>query len=57
MIKKNVTYFEYQILKAIYTDVTVLNANDTSATIVIGKQINNINRRSWHMKYFKDVNT
>ena len=37
MIKKNVTYFEYQILKAIYTDVTVLNANDTTATIVIGK--------------------
>ena len=28
MIKKNVTFFEYQILKAIYTDVKVLNAKD-----------------------------
>lgn len=37
MIKKNITYFEYQIFKAIYTNITVLKANDTSATIVIGK--------------------
>ena len=36
MIKK-VTYFEYQALKAIGKKVRVLNANDTTATIVIGK--------------------
>ena len=37
MIKKNITYFEYQIFKAIYSNVTVLKANDDTATIVIGK--------------------
>ena len=37
MIKKNITYFEYQIFKAIYSNVTVLKAKDNSATIVIGK--------------------
>ncbi len=37
MIKKNITYFEYQIFKAIYTNITVLRANDNTATIVIGK--------------------
>lgn len=37
MIKKNVTYYQYQILKAIYADIKVLNADDDSATIVIRK--------------------
>ncbi len=37
MIKKNVTYYQYQILKAIYANVKVLKANDNSATIVISK--------------------
>lgn len=35
MIKKNVTYYEYRILKAIYTGIKVLKADDNSATIVI----------------------
>ena len=45
---KTVTYFEYQALKAIGKKITVLRANDNTATIVIGKQtiIKNINRRS-----------
>ena len=34
---KTVTYFEYQALKATGKKVTVLKANDTAATIVIGK--------------------
>ncbi len=37
MIRKNVTYFEYQILKAIYTSITVIIANDSNATIIINK--------------------
>ena len=37
MIKKNITYFEYQIFRAIYTNIAVLKANDNTATIVIGK--------------------
>lgn len=37
MIKKNVTYSEYQILKAIYTNITVIIANDSNATIIIYK--------------------
>ena len=37
MIKKNVTYHEYQILKAIYANVKVLKASDDSATIVISR--------------------
>lgn len=34
---KTVTYFEYQTLKILGKKITVLKANDTSATIVIGK--------------------
>lgn len=34
---KTVTYFGCQTLKAIGKKITVLRANDTSATIVIGK--------------------
>ena len=34
---KTVTYFEYQKLKAIGKKITVLRANDNTATIVIGK--------------------
>ncbi len=34
---KTVTYFEYQTLKAIGKKITVLRANDNTATIVIGK--------------------
>ena len=37
MIKKNITYFEYQIFRAICTNITILKANDSNATIVIGK--------------------
>lgn len=37
MIKKNVTYYEYRILKAIYANIKVLNADDDSATVVISK--------------------
>lgn len=37
---KTVTYFEYQTLKAIGKKITVLRANDKTATIVIGKQAN-----------------
>lgn len=37
MIKKNVTYFEYQVSKAIYPNVRVIKANDNHATIVINK--------------------
>lgn len=37
MIKKNITYFEYQTLKAIGKKITILRANDNTATIVIGK--------------------
>lgn len=53
---KTVTYFEYQALKVIGTKITVLRANDNTATIVIGKQaiIKNINRRSSSMKYFNN---
>lgn len=43
MIKK-VTYFEYQTLKAIGKKITVLRANDNSATIVIGKQTASTNQ-------------
>ena len=35
---KTVTYFEYQALKVIGKKITVLRANDNTATIVIGKQ-------------------
>ena len=34
---KTVTYFEYQALKVIGKNVTVLKASDNTATIVIGK--------------------
>lgn len=34
---KTVTYFEYQTLKIIGKKITVLKANDYTATIVIGK--------------------
>lgn len=37
MIKKNVTYSEYRILKAIYADIKVLTANDESATVAVSK--------------------
>ena len=37
MIKKNVTFYQYKILKVIYPNVRVLKANDNSATIVISK--------------------
>ncbi len=37
MIKKNVTYYEYQILKAIYTSIKVLKADDNGATVVVNK--------------------
>lgn len=37
MIKKNVTYYEYKLLKAIYGNVRVINADDNSATVVIGR--------------------
>lgn len=36
MIKK-VTYFEYQVLKAMGKKISILKANDNSAIIVIGK--------------------
>ena len=42
---KTVTYFEYQTLKVIGKKITVLRANDNTATIVIGKQ-SNINQKS-----------
>lgn len=35
MIKKNVTYYQYQILKAIYANIKVIKADDNSATIVV----------------------
>lgn len=35
---KTVTYFEYQALKVIGKKITVLRANDNTATIIIGKQ-------------------
>ena len=34
---KTVTYFEYQTLKVIGKKITVLRANDNTATIIIGK--------------------
>ena len=37
MIKKNVTFYQYKILKVIYPNVKVLKANDNTATIVISK--------------------
>ncbi len=37
MIKKNVTFYQYKILKVIYPNVRVLKANDNTATIVISK--------------------
>lgn len=37
MIKKNVTFYQYKILKIIYPNVKVLKANDNTATIVISK--------------------
>ena len=37
MIKTNVTYTEYQVLKAIGHDVRVIKADDKKATIVIIK--------------------
>ena len=36
---KTVTYFEYQALKVIGKKVRILRANDNTATIVIGKQV------------------
>ncbi len=42
---KTVTYFEYQALKVIGKKITVLRANDNTATIVIGKQAES-NQRS-----------
>ena len=35
MIKKNVTYYEYHILKAIYASIKVLKADDDRATVVV----------------------
>ena len=37
MIRKNVTYSEYQILKAIYSSVIIIRANDSNATVIIYK--------------------
>lgn len=37
MIKKNVTFYQYKILKVIYPNVKVLKANDNTATIVVSK--------------------
>jgi len=37
MIKKNVTYTEYQVLTVISHDVRVIKADDHNATIVIAK--------------------
>lgn len=37
MIKTVTSYFEYQILKVIGKNVRILHADDTTATIVIGK--------------------
>ncbi len=34
---KEVTYFEYQALKVIGKEVTVLKASDSTAIVVIGK--------------------
>ncbi len=34
---RTVTYFEYQALKVIGKKITVLKANDNTATIIIGK--------------------
>ena len=36
---KEVTYFEYQALKVIGKKVTVLKASDSTAIVVIGKQL------------------
>ena len=36
---KEVTYFEYQALKVIGKKVTVLKANDSTAIVVISKQL------------------
>ena len=38
MIKKNVTYSEYRILRAIYADIKVIKADDGSATVAISKR-------------------
>lgn len=43
---KTVTYFEYQALKAIGKKITVLRANDNTATIVIGKQTKSNHKHS-----------
>lgn len=37
MIKKNVTYYEYKLLKAIYRNVKVMNAYGNSAAVVMGR--------------------
>ena len=47
---KTVTYFEYQALKVIGKKITVLRANDKTATIVIGKQ-----SESNHQEYKQEV--
>lgn len=36
---KEVTYFEYQALKVIGKKVTVLKASDSTAIVIIGKQL------------------
>ena len=55
MIKKNVTYSEYRILKAIYADIKVLTANDESATVAVSKWQED--EEAMAMTYFNNVCT
>lgn len=54
---KTVTYFEYQALKVIGKKITVLRANDNTATIVIGKQTEikhqSINKQQTAINHFQ----
>ena len=58
---KTVTYFEYQALKAIGKKITVLRANDNTATIVIGKQTEikqqSINKQQTAINHFQPNKT
>ena len=37
MIKKNATYYRYQVLKALYASTKVLKADDDKATAIVSK--------------------
>lgn len=53
MIKKNVTYYEYQVLKAIYASIKVLKADDDRATVVVKKQHTRAEKRDWNKRNCK----